>query len=105
MRYQLANHPDRGWGIGRLQDLSRSGVGLILYGPAWPRDESELDLLLEFETDPLTSRPRLAPLRFRVRNTTAAQHGWLRIGAEGITVDAAQRETLAAWLRHLHVDL
>jgi hypothetical protein len=100
-RYLLLNHPERGWGSCRIADLSRSGAALVLIGPPWPRYPSELRLLIRLDSAEATSGIPVDFLEVLVRNTSATEEGWLRVGAEFIAQTAGQQASAREWVRLL----
>ena len=100
-RFLLFNHPERGWGSCRIADFSRSGAGLVLLGPPWPRYRSERRLLIRLDGDDATSDPHVDFLEVLVRNTGATEEGWLRVGVEFVALTAAQHASATEWVRLL----
>jgi len=99
--FLLLNHPERGWGSCRIADVSRRGAGLVLLGPPWPRYRSELHLLVRLDPDETTSDPHVDFLEVLVRNTSATEEGWLRVGVEFMVLTAGQQATAMEWVRLL----
>jgi hypothetical protein len=98
-RFLLFNHPERGWGSCQIADLSRSGAGLVLFVPPWPRYRSELRLLIGLDADDATCDPHVDFLEVFVRNTSVTDEGWLRVGVEFIALTAGQHATAMEWVR------
>ena len=97
--YMLANHPELGWGKCRILDVSASGVGLELFGPPWPRSDSEKSLLVKLDAsapveDGAVQLPGL------VRNCGATSRGFLRVGVELLGLTADERRMLTALVHH-----
>ena len=103
-QFMLANHPERGWGACRISDFSRTGAGLVLFGPPWPRYPSEQRLLVRI-TDGVVRDQSVAPLEVVIRNSTATEEGWLRVGVEFAAPDADQQRTAFEWVRALRSDV
>ena len=101
--FMLLNHPERGWGSGKIADVSRTGAGLVLFGPPWPRYGSELRLLVRLQANGAADR-NVAPLEVMIRNTTATGEGWLRVGVEFVAGDTDQLSTATKWMRVLTSD-
>ena len=99
--FLLLNHPERGWGSCRIKDISRYGAGLVLFGPPWPRYRSELRLLVRLDAHEATNDPPVDFLEVVVRNTSATEEGWLRVGVEFIALTEGQQATAMEWVRLL----
>jgi hypothetical protein len=100
-RFMLLEHPERGWGPCRLADISPSGAGLVLFGPPWPRYESELHLFIRLDTDEASGGRPVPYLEAVVRNTCSTDEGLLRVGVEFVLATTGQRAAADDWLRVL----
>jgi c-di-GMP-binding flagellar brake protein YcgR len=99
--FLLLNHRERGWGSCKIADFSRSGAGLVLFGPPWPRYRSERRLLIRLDADEATCDPHVDFLEVLVRNTSATEEGRLRVGVEFVALTAGQHATAMEWARLL----
>jgi hypothetical protein len=91
VRYVLANYPERGWANCRCADLSDSGAVLVLYGPPWPRYESERQLVIEIHSSgPSGDGP--VQVAGTVGSIRVTEHGWLRVEVEFADPNAEQHD-------------
>jgi hypothetical protein len=97
--YMLANHPERGWGKCRILDVSASGVGLELFGPPWPRNDSEKSLLVKLDAA-VPVEASAVQLPGFVRNCGATPRGFLRVGVEFLGLSVDERRMLTTLVRH-----
>jgi hypothetical protein len=85
--------------------LSHRGAGLVVFGPPWPRYPSEQHLLIRLDADQDSSNPDVGFLEGMVRNTSATEEGWLRVGVEFIALTPTQQATTMQWVRRLLPDI
>jgi c-di-GMP-binding flagellar brake protein YcgR len=97
----MVAHPERGWGSGRITDISRGGAGLVLFGPPWPRYQSERHLFIRLDVSESISDQPLPFLECVVRCNCATQGGWLRVGVEFAALTPSQNAAATKWLRVL----
>jgi len=93
--YSLPQHADLGSGSCRVLDVSRTGVGLELYGP-WPRSVTDEPLLVRIDEG--EDGAGGYELVGRVRNQARTKFGFVRVGVELVAVTPEQRgylQTLA----------
>ena len=88
--YALPEHPDLGPGSCRVLDVSRTGVGLELYGP-WPRTGRDEALLVQIDPGEGGGGYELAG---RVRNRTRTKFGFVRVGVEFVALTPEQHAYL-----------
>jgi PilZ domain len=100
----MLEHPEQGWGSGRLTDISRGGAGLVLFGPPWPRYQSEWQLFIRLDADESTIDAPLPYLEVVVCNTCATEGGYLRVGVEFAALTASQDAAAVEWLQLLLPD-
>ncbi|HZP28472.1 MAG TPA: PilZ domain-containing protein [Acidimicrobiia bacterium] len=92
--YRLPGQPGAGWAQCRVLDISTSGVGLELFGPPWPPDGHDAELVVRFDGTGTADVPGV------IRNVAASRFGFVRVGVEftGLTPEA--RLALDALLEH-----
>jgi hypothetical protein len=101
VRFMMLEHPDQGWGSGRITDISRGGAELVLFGPPWPRYPSEWQLFIRLDADKSTIDEPLPYLEVVVCNTSATEGGYLRVGVEFVALTASQNAAATKWLQLL----
>jgi hypothetical protein len=97
----MLEHPEQGWGSGRITDISRGGAGLVLFGPPWPRYPSEWQLFIRLDADESTTGAPLPYLEVVVCNTCATEAGYLRVGVEFVALTARHDSAATKWLQLL----
>jgi PilZ domain len=97
--YLLPDQRDAGWSECRILDISSSGVGLELFGPPWPPEGRESDLIVRLDASAATELAAME-LPCVIRNHAASRFGFVRVGVEFVGLTSEERRLLDALIDH-----
>jgi PilZ domain len=97
--YLLPDQRNAGWAECRILDLSSSGVGLELFGPPWPPEGEEADIVVRLDAGTGTELGALE-LPCVIRNSAASRFGFVRVGVEFVGLTSEERRLLGALVDH-----
>jgi hypothetical protein len=88
--YMLTEQPMLGWAECRVLDISSSGVGLELFGPPWPPEDRDAELLVKLDPSEATVLGTVE-LPGVIRNRAASRFGFVRVGVEFVGLTSEER--------------
>jgi hypothetical protein len=97
--YLLPEQAMRGWAQCRILDISSSGVGLELYGPPWPPDGEDAELLVKLDAGVATDAGEIE-LPGVIRNRAPSKFGFVRVGVEFVGLTSEERRLVAEIVDH-----
>ena len=92
--YMLTAQPMLGWAECRVLDVSSSGVGLELFGPPWPPEDHDAELLVKLDPE-AESVHGTVELPGVIRNRAASRFGFVRVGVEFVGLTSEERRLVA----------
>lgn len=97
--YLLPGQPALGWAECRVLDISSSGVGLELYGPPWPPDGEDSELVVKLDASKATDLG-IVELPGVIRNHAASRFGFVRVGVEFVGLTSEERRVVGSIVDH-----
>ena len=97
--YLLPEQREAGWAECRILDISTSGAGLELFGPPWPPEGEECDLVVRLDATTAIG-PRTLELPCVIRNSAASRFGFVRVGVEFVGLTSEERRLLGTLVEH-----